>query len=158
MQNRKSLQYIASGSNVIKYTICFNFRYTFCDFAKGNVSLHRHNFGSCNLKEFDSSPYLQNVLRACPYDAKTCSPGCKFYLHQMDSHRCMKGMIRKMWDGALYRKSNITAVTLFKARSLCEFVKLQPSGSSQRRESFLIIVGAITLSLLRLVKWWLKKH
>ena len=92
-------------------------RYSLCDLrVYKNASYYKHNFGTCNMTDFESKEYIPDVLRACNANAKTCSTGCKFYVDKMDSHRCMKGFEKKFY----FKFVNQNATRdVWRARDLC---------------------------------------
>ena len=122
-----------------------------CEFGRiGNRTLYEHNVGQCNLTEFESQNHIGEVLRACPYHASTCSSGCKYYVDKMNSHHCMKGFMRRVYDGALYKYNNVTALTVFKARNQCAKVQLHPSTAFKAMETIWLIYFAIGAGLFEI--------
>ena len=97
-------------------------RYDFCDiYLFKNASFYTHNFGQCNLTEFDSKKYTDIVLKNCT-DEKKCTPECKSAITKMDQERCMKGYMRKIYDDLLYmhlKDNGTTYHTLTHYRALC---------------------------------------
>ena len=95
-------------------------RYTFCDiYAHFNASFYTHKFGTCNFTAFENTGYLSDVIQSCGPHKTKCTKGCKFYLDRMDSHRCMKGYERTIYDGILFNYSKSLANTLWTTRNLC---------------------------------------
>eukprot|EP00794_Sanderia_malayensis_P011061 gene11061-12229_t len=100
--------------------LCISYeRYTFCDIARHkNMSFYDHNFGTCNYTDFKAQRYVENILRACGSSQK-CEKGCKYYVDQMNTHRCSKGYEKKMLRRILSDENKVTANGVFKAEKAC---------------------------------------
>ncbi len=115
-----------------------------------NMSLYKHNFGSCSFKDFDAGGHVASVIKACGSNPTTCSKDCRYYVDQMDSHRCMKGFERKMYDGMLWNYSNVTALAVWKARAVCT-KKTSIESSAIQMPMMPIYMFLVIAAVLRLV-------
>ena len=85
-----------------------------------NASRDQHKFGTCNYTEFVQKRFFADILRSCGWNANSCSDDCKYYINQLDSHRCMKGSEGKMVQKTMMRsKANATIKAVFNARKVC---------------------------------------
>ncbi len=115
-----------------------------------NISYYKHNFGTCNMTDFDVRGYVPNVLRACGSNQKSCSKDCKFYVDEMDTHRCMKGAERNRYYRMLLDGDNATATAVWRARAVCAKSKkpshaIKPSALPSFIVAFVIIVAKLLI-------------
>ena len=114
-----------------------------------NMSLYKHNIGTCNFTEFDSHHYSNNIIRTCGSVPKTCPKDCKHYVDKMNRERCRKGFEKKMQDSMMWMTSNKTALAVWKAISVCANTVVDSPAANVQPS---LLLGIFCVLLCALVK------
>ena len=124
-----------------------------CQFGLLNANNLKHNFGSCNLTEFNSHNFFATVINTCGENQTECSEGCRSNVEELYNHVCTKSVQASALRKFAGTRNQLEAAA--KAKFTCDNTPLKTTpkttGSAQTKLTSSTVLSVLTVLCSSLV-------